>query len=173
MNWVVFAPQNFISSIYNIELRCNLSFATEEAQIHDISTSLSCSLASRGRDYGEYTGKNKWEVKDLVGEEAFNQIRRGWDVPVPGGETLKMVYERVVPFYSETILPQLREGKNILIVASGNSIRSLMKYLESISDEGISQLEMPFGQIIVYNITAEGLKASSSSVQIDITPPNA
>ncbi len=124
------------------------------------------SSALNERDYGEYTGKNKWEVKDLVGEEAFNQIRRGWDVPVPGGETLKMVYERVVPFYSETILPQLREGKNILIVASGNSIRSLMKYLESISDEGISQLEMPFGQIIVYNITAEGLKASSSSVQI-------
>jgi len=154
-----------------IRTRETLQGMLDSAQIFGLE--IESSSALNERDYGEYTGKNKWEVKDLVGEEAFNQIRRGWDVPVPGGETLKMVYERVVPFYSETILPQLREGKNILIVASGNSIRSLMKYLESISDEGISQLEMPFGQIIVYNITAEGLKASSSSVQIDITPPNA
>jgi 2,3-bisphosphoglycerate-dependent phosphoglycerate mutase len=143
----------------------------DAAQIFGLE--IESSSALNERDYGEYTGKNKWEVKTLVGEEAFNQIRRGWDVPVPGGETLKMVYERVVPFYAEIILPQLREGKNILIVASGNSIRSLIKYLDSISDEGISQLEIPFGQILVYDINPEGLKANSTSVQIDITPPNA
>ena len=125
------------------------------------------------RDYGEYTGRNKWEVKELIGEEAFNQIRRGWDVPVPGGETLKMVYERVVPFYTGTVLPRLRDGKNILIVASGNSLRALMKYLESISDKDVSQLEMLFDQIIVYDISADGLRAGSSVVQVDSTPPHA
>ena len=53
------------------------------------------------RDYGEYTGKNKWEVRDLIGEEQFNRVRRGWDEPIPGGETLKVVYKRVVKFYKE------------------------------------------------------------------------
>ncbi|HUD07726.1 MAG TPA: 2,3-bisphosphoglycerate-dependent phosphoglycerate mutase [Candidatus Saccharimonadales bacterium] len=129
--------------------------------------------AMNERDYGEYTGKNKWEIKDSVGEEAFNNIRRGWDVAIPGGETLKMVYARVTPFYTKTVLPLLLAGNNVLIVASGNSLRALKKYLESISDEDISNVEMPFGQIIVYSITSDGLKASSEETQIDITPPNA
>jgi len=125
------------------------------------------------RDYGEYTGKNKWEMKELLGEGAFNDLRRGWDVPIPGGETLKQVYERVIPFYNETILPLLKAGKNVLIVAHGNSIRALMKYLESISDEDVSQLEMLFGQIIVYDVSPDGLRANSSVIKIDTTPPNA
>jgi len=123
------------------------------------------------RNYGEYTGKNKWEMKDLIGEEAFNNLRRGWDVPVPGGETLKMVYERSTPFYIESILPLLQEGKNVLIVAHGNSIRALIKYIESISDEDVSQLEMIFGKIIVYDVTPKGLRVDSSEVLIDTTPP--
>ena len=125
------------------------------------------------RDYGEYTGKNKLEMKELLGEGAFNDLRRGWDVPIPGGETLKQVYERVIPFYNETILPLLKAGKNVLIVAHGNSIRALMKYLESISDEDVSQLEMLFGQIIVYDVSPDGLRANSSVIKIDTTPPNA
>lgn len=125
------------------------------------------------RDYGEYTGKNKWEVEKLIGAEAFNDIRRGWDVPVPGGETLKMVYKRVVPFYKKTILPQLLAGKNVLIVAHGNSDRALMKYLDSIADEDVCNLEMLFGQIVEYELNPEGLKAKSSIIKIDITPPHA
>ena len=53
------------------------------------------------RDYGDYTGKHKWEMEKLLGEEEFNKIRRGWDVPVPNGESLKMVYDRAVPFFLE------------------------------------------------------------------------
>jgi D-lactate dehydrogenase len=125
------------------------------------------------RDYGEYTGKNKWEMRELLGEEAFDELRRGWDVPVPGGETLKMVYERVIPFYTETILPLLQQGKNVLLVAHGNSIRSLMKYLESISDEDVSKLEMLFGQIVIYDILPDGRRADSTIAKIDTAPPNA
>jgi 2,3-bisphosphoglycerate-dependent phosphoglycerate mutase len=84
-----------------------------------------------------------------------------------------MVYERVVPFYTGTVLPRLQDGKNILVVASGNSLRALMKYLESISDKDVSQLEMLFDQIIVYDISADGLRVGSSVVQIDTTPPHA
>lgn len=125
------------------------------------------------RDYGVYTGKNKWEMKELIGEDAFNELRRGWDVPVQGGETLKMVYERAVPFYTNTIVPLLQNGKNVLIMAHGNSIRALMKYIESISDQDIVDLEMPFGQIFVYKVSPEGLKLSKSAVTIDAVPPNA
>ncbi len=125
------------------------------------------------RDYGEYTGKNKWEIKQQIGEQAFNDIRRGWDVPVPGGETLKMVYERVEPFYTGTVLPLLKQGKNVLIVAHGNSIRALMKHIESISDADMSKLEMPFGQINVYDVGDDGRKTGASVVPIDTTPPNA
>ncbi|MCU0667004.1 MAG: 2,3-bisphosphoglycerate-dependent phosphoglycerate mutase [Patescibacteria group bacterium] len=125
------------------------------------------------RDYGEYTGKNKWQIKEEVGDQAFNDIRRGWDVHIPGGESLKMVYARVVPFYKNTILPQIISGKNVLIVAHGNSIRALIKYLDSISDEGISDLEMNFGQILIYDINDDGLKKSCVIEKIDTSPPYA
>lgn len=125
------------------------------------------------RDYGDYTGKNKWEIKDLLGEEVFNDIRRGWNVPVPNGETLKMVYDRVVPFYLDTILPLLVEGKNVMLVAHGNSIRALMKYIESIPDDQVGNLEMIFGQIIVYELNSEGKKTDSLVAKINTTPPKA
>lgn len=125
------------------------------------------SKAINERDYGDYTGKNKWEIKELIGETAFNELRRGWDVPVEGGETLKMVYQRVLPFYTEIILPQLLEGKNILMIGHGNSIRALMKYIESISDEDISNLEMLFGQIVVYDVSPTGRALHTSKVAID------
>ena len=125
------------------------------------------------RDYGDYTGKNKWQVQKEVGDQEFKLIRRGWDHPVPNGETLKMVYERAVPFYEKTVLPQLNEGKNILIVASGNSIRSLLKYIETISDEGIAKVEMIFGEILIYDVDAHGKKLKKVVRKIDTTPPPA
>lgn len=125
------------------------------------------------RDYGDYTGKNKWEMKELIGEEAWNNIRRGWDAPIPDGETLRTVYERVVPFYQQTVLPLLQSGKNIIIVAHGNSIRALMKFIESIPDEEVSNLEMLFGQIIVYNIDEKGNFIDKKTSQIELTPPQA
>lgn len=108
------------------------------------------------RDYGDYTGKNKFEVEKEVGEEEFQRIRRGWDYPIPNGESLKMVYERSVPFFLNKILPLLKEGKNVLVVAHGNSIRSIMKYIENISDEGISKIEMPFGSVLIYDLDTDG-----------------
>ena len=123
------------------------------------------------RDYGVFTGKNKWEVKEEVGEEEFKRIRRGWDEHIPGGESLKMVYDRVVPAYQNKILPMLLDGKNVLIVAHGNSLRALIKYLESVSDEEITNIEMPLCQIQVYEINPEtGLMKSAQCIETDITP---
>ncbi len=101
------------------------------------------------RDYGIYTGKDKWQVRDEQGEEVFHAIRRGWDSPVEGGENLKQVYERVIPHYETQIEPHLKD-KNVLVVAHGNSLRALVKYLDNISDEDISKLEIGFGEVHVY-----------------------
>ncbi|RJQ34089.1 2,3-diphosphoglycerate-dependent phosphoglycerate mutase [Candidatus Parcubacteria bacterium] len=108
------------------------------------------------RDYGEFTGKNKWEVKQEVGDERFQRIRRGWDEPIPGGETLKNVHDRVVPYYKKTIHPDLLAGFNVAIVAHGNSLRALVKHLESISEEEIADLEIGVGEAHVYEMDAKG-----------------
>ena len=104
------------------------------------------------RNYGVYTGMDKWKVKESLGDAQFNEIRRGWDVPFPNGETLKQVYERVVPAYNQTVLPLLRQGKNVLIVAHGNSLRALMKHLESIPTSDIADLEMLMDEMVIYDI---------------------
>ncbi len=119
------------------------------------------------RDYGDYTGKNKWDMEKIIGEEEFNKLRRGWDYPVPNGETLKMVYERVVPFYLERILPLLISGKNVLVVSHGNTIRALMKYIEKISDDGVSEVEMLFSDVILYDVDEDGhmLKKEKRSLE--------
>lgn len=108
------------------------------------------------RDYGDLTGRNKWEVEKEYGEEKFDDWRRGWNEPVPNGETLKEVYERVIPYYEEHILPKLKAGKNVLVSAHGNSLRALIKYLEHISDKDISKFEMATGAVFVYEVNKEG-----------------
>lgn len=104
------------------------------------------------RDYGIYTEKNKWEIQKEVGEEKFKQLRRGWDSPISKGETLKDVYSRVVPYYQAEILPKLKSGENILIVAHGNSLRALVKYLENLSDTDVENLEIATGEIYIYSL---------------------
>jgi 2,3-bisphosphoglycerate-dependent phosphoglycerate mutase len=116
------------------------------------------------RDYGELTGKNKWEVKEKLGDEQFKKIRRSWDFPPPKGESLKMVYERVVPCYKTNILPQLEQGKNVIIVAHGNSNRALVKFLENIPDQEISELELKLGEPYVYQIDQTG-KITSKEIR--------
>lgn len=126
------------------------------------------------RDYGELTGMNKWEVKEKVGEEEFNGIRRGWNHPVPGGETLKDVHDRAVPYFDSEILPRLQKGENILMVSHGNTIRALMKHLEDIHEDDMATVEMPFGQIVIYHFDATSTKPHKKEVkQADITPPHA
>jgi len=128
------------------------------------------SPAINERDYGELTGKNKWQVQKEIGAEAFENIRRGWNCPVPGGETLKDVYNRSVPFYKQTVLPLLKDNKTILIVAHGNSIRALIKYIESKSDAEIAKTEMIFGTILIYKVDDAGKLVEKQERHITITP---
>lgn len=108
------------------------------------------------RDYGDYTGKNKWQVKEMVGDDTFHRIRRSWDEPIPNGETLKDVHDRVVTYYESTIRPKLAEGKNVLIVAHGNSLRALAKHIENIPEENIAELEIGTGEAHCYTMDIDG-----------------
>lgn len=120
----------------------------------DIPTTENSAL--RERNYGIYTKKNKWQVKKEVGEEEFQKIRRGWDQPIPQGESLKQVYEREVPYFEKEILPKVKVGKNVIIVSSGNALRALTKFLENIPDDQIALLEFGLGEAYVYDIDEAG-----------------
>jgi 2,3-bisphosphoglycerate-dependent phosphoglycerate mutase len=124
-----------------------------------LSVPVAKDFALNERNYGIYTGKNKWEVKEAVGEKVFQEIRRSWDYPIPDGESLKQVYERVIPYYEKEILPKLKENKNVIIAASGNSLRALIKYLEHIPDESISEVEIGTGEAWIYTLQADGTVA--------------
>lgn len=108
------------------------------------------------RDYGDLTGKNKWQVRDEYGEEQWLKWRRSWDYPVPGGETLKDVHARVVPYFQKAIVPELRAGRNVIVVAHGNSLRALLKHLEHISDEVIPTVELGTAEVYLYEVDGEG-----------------
>ena len=103
------------------------------------------------RDYGDLTGMNKDQARTEFGEEQVHIWRRSYDVPPPGGESLKNTYERVVPYFKEKVLAQLESGKNILIAAHGNSLRSLVKYIENISEENILKFEIATGEPLFYD----------------------
>ena len=104
------------------------------------------------RNYGKLQGLNKEEIKKQYGQEQVKLWRRSWDEAPPEGESLKDVHNRVIPFYQNNIEKDLKEGKNVLVVASHNSLRALVKYLENISDEDISDLEIPPGSLREYNV---------------------
>lgn len=112
--------------------------------------------AIKERNYGDYTKKNKWDIKAKLSEEEFQKIRRAWDYPPPNGESLKMVSERTIPYYKSEIEPKLKEGKNVLVSAHGNSLRALVKYLEGISDTDVEKLEIGTGEAYVYEVDNEG-----------------
>lgn len=130
------------------------------------------SAALNERDYGDYTGKNKWEMEKILGEEESKKLRRGWNYPIPHGESLKMVYDRVLPYFLEKILPRVKEDKNILVVAHGNSLRALIKYIENISDEGIADVEMPFGAIVIYDLDQDGRMIRKEIRQTESSVPS-
>ncbi len=109
------------------------------------------------RHYGVHTGKNKWQVKEEIGEEAFQKLRRGWNVPIPEGETLADVHARVVPYYQERIHPTVTSGNNVLIVSHGNTLRALVKHLEQLSEEEIVAVEIGTGEVLTYELDSEGV----------------
>lgn len=107
------------------------------------------------RMYGDLQGKNKDEMREEYGEEQVHIWRRSYDIAPPNGESLKDTADRVIPYYTKEIEPLLKEGRNILISAHGNSLRALIMYLEDLSPDEILQKEIPTGQPILYVLDEE------------------
>lgn len=108
------------------------------------------------RHYGIYVKKNKWQVKEEVGDEEFTKIRRGWDHPIPEGESLKDVHARVVPYYEENIKRDLQNGENVLVVSHGNTLRALIKHLEDLDDLEVADVELETGEVHAYEVDSSG-----------------
>ena len=105
------------------------------------------------RDYGELTGLNKDAAREKWGEDQVHIWRRSFDIPPPGGESLKDTADRVIPYYENKILPLLFEDNNILVSAHGNSLRALVMHIEGLSPEEILQREIATGQPISYEFS--------------------
>jgi 2,3-bisphosphoglycerate-dependent phosphoglycerate mutase len=102
------------------------------------------------RYYGDLQGLNKAETMQKYGEAQVRLWRRSYDINPPHGESLKDTCDRTIPYYKKNIVPELHAGKTVLIVAHGNSLRSITKYAENISDKEIPNIEIPTGVPIVY-----------------------
>lgn len=103
------------------------------------------------RMYGKLQGLNKKETMDKFGEEQVKIWRRSYDVAPPEGESLAMTAARSIPYFKEKIVPYLAQGKNVFVSAHGNSLRSIIMYLDGLSKEEVVQLELATGEPVVYN----------------------
>jgi 2,3-bisphosphoglycerate-dependent phosphoglycerate mutase len=108
------------------------------------------------RDYGELSGLNKDEARKKWGEAQVLLWRRSFDVPPPGGESLKDTLARVKPYYERAIWPHITHGKNVIIAAHGNSLRSLVMILEDLTPDEILDRELATGAPILYRLGADG-----------------
>lgn len=141
------------------------------------------------RHYGALQGKNKTQIRDEYGEEKFMEWRRSYDVPpppielgtefsqdadpryagepIPATECLKDVLERMLPYWDEAIVPDLKAGKVVLVAAHGNSLRAIVKHLDGISDDEIAGLNIPTGIPLVYELDEELRPVKAGGTYLD------
>ena len=112
------------------------------------------------RDYGDLSGLNKDDARAKWGEEQVHIGRRSYDVPPPGGESLRDTGARVWPYYMTEILPRVLRGEKVLVAAHGNSLRSLVMVLDRMSKEEILKLNLATGVPMVYKLNADSTVAS-------------
>ncbi len=108
------------------------------------------------RMYGDLQGLNKAEAAKEFGDDQVHIWRRSFDVPPPGGESLKDTAARVIPYWEAHILPDLRAGKNILVAAHGNSLRALVMHIDGLTREQVLALEIPTGAPLAYVLAPDG-----------------
>jgi 2,3-bisphosphoglycerate-dependent phosphoglycerate mutase len=116
------------------------------------------------RDYGELVGINKEEARKRWGADQVHIWQRSYDIAPPGGESLRDTALRVVPFFDKWILPELQKGKNVIVVAHGNSLRSLIMELDQLSPEEVMQVELPTASPLVYKLNADGSVAEKHAL---------
>ena len=141
-----------------IRAQRSLDLILEEMGQRNIPTFKDQALTER--DYGNLSGLNKDDARKKWGEEQVHVWRRSYDVPPPGGESLKDTLARALPYYVQEILPGVLNGKRTLVAAHGNSLRALIMVLEKLSPEGILKRELATGVPIIYRLNADSTVAS-------------
>jgi 2,3-bisphosphoglycerate-dependent phosphoglycerate mutase len=131
----------------------------EWAEIYSEETKKSCIPVHivwqlNERMYGQLQGMNKDEMRKRYGADQVQVWRRSFDVPPPEGESLEMTAARSIPYFREIIIPLLKKGKNVLISAHGNSLRSIVMFLDKLSKEQVVNLEMATGAPVIYTFEA-------------------
>ncbi|MFI5269606.1 MAG: 2,3-diphosphoglycerate-dependent phosphoglycerate mutase [Chloroflexota bacterium] len=153
-----------------------LSRATESLDIalrvlHQQDLPIHNDQALNERMYGDLQGLNKAETAAKFGDEQVRIWRRSFDVPPPNGESLKDTQERTLPYFQSHIEPELRAGRNVLVVAHGNSLRAIIMQLESLTPEQILQVELPTGVPWLYRL-GEGLRVEEK-LMLEAAPASA
>ncbi|MCJ2040472.1 2,3-bisphosphoglycerate-dependent phosphoglycerate mutase [Methylobacterium sp. E-041] len=154
----------FTSNLGRAQRTCKLMLG--EMGLSEIETIRSEALNER--DYGDLSGLNKEDAKARWGAEQVHQWRRSYDIPPPGGESLKDTAARVLPYYIETILPRVMAGDRVLVAAHGNSLRALVMVLDRLNTTTIAGLEIATGVPLVYRLKADTTVASKTVLERDI-----
>ena len=118
------------------------------------------------RDYGDLSGLNKDDARKRWGDEQVLIWRRSYDIPPPGGESLKDTAARVLPYYEAHILPAVKAGKTVLVAAHGNSLRALIMSIEKLSGEAIIKRELGTGVPMIYQLNADGTFAGRKDLTV-------
>jgi 2,3-bisphosphoglycerate-dependent phosphoglycerate mutase len=150
----------FTSDLTRAQHTCNLILD----QLGQSGLQTHKNLALNERDYGDLSGLNKDEARAKFGEEQVHIWRRSYDVPPPGGESLKDTAARVLPYYVHKILPQVLSGKRTLVAAHGNSLRALIMAMEGLTSEEIIARELNTGVPIVYRLNADSTISSKEEL---------
>jgi 2,3-bisphosphoglycerate-dependent phosphoglycerate mutase len=132
----------------------SLDLMLEELGINDLV--ITRHRALNERDYGDLAGLNKDDARAKWGEEQVLIWRRSYDVPPPGGESLKDTAARTLPYYKNNILPQVMAGESVLVAAHGNSLRSIVMEIEQLTPDEILNRELATGEPVVYRIGKTG-----------------
>ena len=131
-----------------------LDLILEELGITEVT--ITRSKALNERDYGDLAGLNKDDARKKWGEEQVLIWRRSYDVPPPGGESLKDTAARTLPYYEDVILPFVKDGETVLVAAHGNSLRSMVMAIEKLTPDEILKRELATGEPVIYRITKSG-----------------
>ena len=122
-------------------------------------------MALNERDYGELSGLNKDDARAKWGEEQVHIWRRSYDVPPPGGESLKDTGARVWPYYLHEIQPHVLRGETVLVAAHGNSLRALIMALDGLTGEQIVKQELATGVPVIYKLNADSTVKSKEVLE--------
>ncbi|WP_455378414.1 2,3-bisphosphoglycerate-dependent phosphoglycerate mutase [Petrachloros mirabilis] len=146
----------FDRAFTSVLTRANETLRLVLETIHQSNIPVEKDKSLNERMYGELQGLNKAETAKKYGDEQVKIWRRSFDVPPPGGESLKETAERVLPYYKDKIWPHILKGETVLIAAHGNSLRALVMELEQLSKEQVLELNIPTGAPLLYEFDKAG-----------------